>query len=174
MVYSVVMNTRTAHEVAIREALATLAAHYSIPTPNPTILWNLKGKSVLGQARGTSVIRLHPLAADLLGEDKYRQTALHEACHTITLARMSHAGLYVHEGRWSAHGAEWRNAMRLLGQRPDRCATLPAGVVLPAARKVERFTVACACRTHQITKVRLNKGLARYKCAKCGSALRLV
>lgn len=166
------MTTRTAHEVAIREALATLAAHYSIPTPNPTIVWNLRGKSTLGQAQGASLIRLHPTCADLMGEG-YRQTALHEAAHVAVNALKAYRGIYSREGRWSPHGAEWKAAMRLLGLRPDRCGTLPEGVTLKPARTVQRHTAVCDCRTHEITTVRLNKGLHRYRCRLCGSPLRL-
>lgn len=166
------MNTRTAHEVAIREALATLAAHYSIPTPQPAIQWNLRGKTALGQAQGSRLIRLHPIAADLIGEE-YRGTALHEACHIITTARMIHHRIGDSSGRWSAHGAEWKQAMRLLGLTPNRCGTLPPGVTLPAARTVARYTVACDCRTHEITSRRLSD-LGRYRCKACGSSLRRV
>lgn len=156
--------------VVVHETLVKLSHHYGIPTPNPAIDWSLKGTSCLGQAIGISVLRFHAEALEKLG-DEYKSTLVHEACHTITEARRALA-LAPRKGRWSGHGYEWSQAMRLAGYRPDRCGTVPDGVTLTPARKVQRFTVRCSCRTHEITKQRLAK-LSTYRCRACGSGLEL-
>jgi predicted SprT family Zn-dependent metalloprotease len=165
--------TKAEIEMRIRKGLAELAENLGLKTvPRPVIKWDLKGTSTLGQAWGTTKIRLHPEALAKLGEE-YVQTALHEAAH-VAVSQLRHETDYYarREGQWSAHGAQWKRAMRSIGLRPDRCATVAPGTLTPA-RTVQRFVVKCACRDHEITKTRLNK-LSTYKCKSCGSNLILV
>lgn len=154
-------------------ALAELEAKRGETYPRPVIKWDLKGARCLGQAVGGRVIRLHPEAAEKLG-DAYESTVIHEACHIAAeYERRKYAPLE-RTGRWSAHGGVWKAMMRALGQQPNRTACLPENVTLTPARTVRRFEVACQCRTHVITSVRLNKGLGRYHCKACKSPLTLV
>lgn len=159
-------------EALVRESLKTLGDRRGETYTMPRIAWDLRGKSCLGQAVGTDTIRLHPEAAAKLG-DAYDGTVIHESCH---IAQMQEARRYATSlsGKWSAHGPVWKSMMRTLGQTPTRCARLPEGVTLTPVRTVERFIVKCGCKEHTITKVRLNKGLDRYRCARCGSGLTLV
>jgi predicted SprT family Zn-dependent metalloprotease len=157
----------------VREALDTLEAKRGRTYKTPIIKWNLRGKSCLGQAVGVNLIRLHPEAAEKLG-NAYVETVLHEVAHIVAETDRRQFSPMSRAGRWSAHGAVWREVMRQLGQTPNRCGTLPEGVSLTPARTVERFVVSCGCQQHVITKVRLNKGLGRYHCRKCGGTLTLV
>lgn len=155
----------------VRQTLETLSQKRIREFTAPTIRWDLKGKSCLGQAVGGSVIRLHPEAADLLG-DAYVETIVHEACH-IAQEQERRSLFAPKTGQYSAHGAVWRTMMRQVGASPDRVARLPEGVTLTPARTVERFVVECGCRQHVVSKVRANR-LARYHCKGCGGSLRLV
>lgn len=165
------MNRLTLEGMA-REALVKLAVYFGTSVPHVHFEWTLKGKSCLGQAYGDRMIRLHPEALAKLG-DAYLNTVLHEACHVATTRAMRERGITSRTGRWSAHGLEWSKAMRHLGLEPSRCATLPADVTLTPARKVRRFEVACSCRTHEVTSVRL-KRLETLRCRACNGSLRLV
>lgn len=155
----------------VRQTLETLSQKRVVNYTMPTIRWDLKGKSCLGQAVGGSVIRLHPEAAALLG-DAYAETVVHEACH-IAQEQERRSLLADRKGKYSAHGSAWRTMMRQVGAHPDRCARLPEGVTLTPARTVERFVVECGCRQHVVSKVRANR-LARYRCNDCGGSLRMV
>jgi predicted SprT family Zn-dependent metalloprotease len=157
----------------VQDALVRLGARTGSTYAVPTIKWDLKGKSCLGQAVGGSVIRLHPEAADLLGE-QYVETILHEVCHIAAEAERRKHAPTVRTGKWSAHGAVWRNMMRSLGQSPDRTCSLPEGVKLTPARKVKQFKVRCACKEHVVSQVRVNRGIERYHCRRCGTGLTVV
>jgi predicted SprT family Zn-dependent metalloprotease len=164
--------TQTEIGMRIREALVQLSENLGIvDVPRPVIQWDLKGTSTLGQAWGTGKIRLHPEALAKMGE-AYVATALHEAAHVAVEQLRRELGVYSRDGVWSAHGAQWKRAMRSIGQRPDRCVAVSSGTLTPA-RKVSRFVVKCACRDHTITAVRLKK-LSTYKCKACGGGLILV
>lgn len=164
---------QTEIEARIHEALHTLAGVLGLSvTPRPVIKWDLKGKSVLGQAWGYEKIRLHAEALDKLG-DEYVQTALHEAAHIAVNALKAERNIWSREGEWSSHGRRWKDAMRALGLQPDRCATLPAGVTLTPARKTVRYVAKCACRDHTVTKAVANR-IGNYTCRSCKSKLILV
>lgn len=156
-------------ERLVRESLALLGEHRGETYRVPTIRWDLRGTSCLGQAIGTTVIRLHPEAAEKLGAE-YDVTVIHELCHTAAEFERRR-GMHAARGSWTAHGGVWRSMMRTLGQVPSRCAVLPADVTLTPARKVERFEAVCGCRTHVIGKTRVNRGLANYRCRTCGQTL---
>lgn len=154
-------------ELIARNALLRLATDAGISIPNPVILWNLKGKSAVGMAIGAHTIRLHAEAAALLGE-QYAETVIHEACHTYVEASRALAKA-PRTGSWSSHGHVWKQAMRSLGLRPDRCASISASALTPA-RTVKMVTVRCNCTTHEITQARM-KNLHRLHCKACKSHL---
>jgi predicted SprT family Zn-dependent metalloprotease len=161
---------RTEVEDRIHQALAELATNLGLSvTPRPVIVWDLKGTSVLGQAFGCKKIRLHAEALDKLGA-QYLQTALHEAAHVAVSAFKAERGVYDRSGQWSSHGAVWQRAMRSIGLRPDRCATLPTGVKLTPARTVARYVAKCACRDHVLTAVKAKK-IETYVCRACNGPL---
>ena len=160
-------------EAQIHEALHTLTEALGLSVvPRPVILWDLKGTSTLGQAFGHAKIRLHAEANDKLG-DEYVQTALHEACHIAVNALKAERRIYSREGDWSSHGRVWKNAMKVLGLQPDRCATLPADVKLTPARTTVKFVAKCACKDHVVTKAQANK-IGNYYCRSCKSKLVLM
>lgn len=154
-------------EAIVTETLERLAAYHGIETPRPTVKWDLRGKSCLGMAIGDHTIRLHAEAAAKLPD--YHTTAVHEACHVFVSARKKALGIYSREGRWAPHGAEWKAAMRFVGVRPDRTATVPTGTLTPA-RTVAKVKVSCACTTYEITPKRA-ANLSRLSCRLCRKSL---
>lgn len=161
-------------------AIMRLNQHYGTQCPTPVIEWSLRGTHCLGKARGADMIILNAEYAEHFGRDRYRSTALHEACHIVTTWRRV---FQFHLARphkrpsnpWSAHGTEWQRAMRLLGLNPDRTVVVPQDVQakMQPARKVGKVGAACNCQIHQITTIRYNKMLAgaRYRCTACKSVL---
>lgn len=163
------MKDRAEFERIAYEALDRLCAHYNLSPIKVTIKWDLKGKSTVGMAIGTGVIRLHPEAA-VLCNDVYASTVVHEVCHIVTETRRRafyRSGGDVHNARWASHGSEWRLAMSIMNENPDRLFRIPEGVALTPARKVSRHSVTCGCRTVEFTAVRFKK-VGSYRCTLCG------
>jgi len=153
-------------EKAVRVGIDTLNRHYGTNVPYPRVRWSLTGAGRLGtvvstQDRwtgviSTSYIALHTGFAHQLGA-RYLDTVLHEVCHVVTNARCSDLNGGRREGRWSSHGREWANAMRVLGLAPDRLATgIPADVVA-AASSTRKVIVSCACRSYPVTSQKATK-----------------
>lgn len=166
-------------EAAIHEAIDSLCQRF-IPTgerPELLIVWDLKGKSCLGQAVSSGRfhrIRLHAEALERGGVDWYKATAVHEACHVVQMQlRFLTPFEQRNSPRFSAHGQVWRSMMRWLGQDPSRTGTLPEGVTLTPARRTTQYEVQCNCRTHVISAQRL-RSLDKLQCRACRSSLTLV
>lgn len=139
-------------EKAIRVGIARLNEHYGITCPVPKATWSLRGQGRLGAARGYFEIKLHKGYAAVLGAE-YLDTVLHEVAHIVTSYRSATQAQSRRDGRWSPHGAEWKAAMRVLGLRPDRCASVSQEVLamVPPARKTVRVKVSCSCSSYQVT-----------------------
>lgn len=159
----------------VRQAIIRLNHHYGSECPVPSVQWTLRGVGTLGQAHGTSLIKLNAQYAAAMGRDEYRQTVLHEVCHIVTTwRRINQFRLprpYGSGSPWSAHGTEWKKAMRTLGLRPDRTAKVSAEVSaqVKPARQVNRVPVVCKCTTHWVTQARADriKDGALAKCNGC-------
>ena len=149
-------------EAAARQGLDTLNAHYGTQCSYPEIRWSLSGRGCLGKVssiRNTRTgevtvryVALHKGYAKALGSE-YLETVLHEICHVITLYRAAQLANSSRVGDWTSHGYHWSAAMRVLGLRPDRLATVAPELQAQAAtkRKTTKYRVSCACKTYLVS-----------------------
>lgn len=72
--------------------------------------------------------------------------------------------------RSKAHGPEWKNIMRILEVRVERCHSMDIESV--RVRHVQKFEATCNCQTHQLTKRKVEI-ISRLKCTRCKSGLKM-
>lgn len=131
----------------------------------PNMVYDLKGHTA-GYAIGGHTIRLN---AGILGnpkhtEDMLHQTLPHEVAHIIVQQLYPGA---------QGHGREWRNMMRLLKLRPDRCHQYDT---VAARKKSKPYKYHCGCSEHMVSITihrRILQG-RQYRCRQCGYVLRKV
>lgn len=119
------------YERMIHRTIALLEQHYGRRCPMPRVVWDLRGKSTLGQAFGTNKIRMNEDYRKVLPASEFVRVAIHEACHTFTNSRRPATAS--RRGDWRPHGREWQDAMRAVGQDPARL--FDPTVQVPAARR---------------------------------------
>ena len=96
-------------------------------------------------------------------EKEKKSTVIHEVCHMVE--HMQRNVL--------SHSKYWKNLMRKCGEEPSRESNIEASDL---TRRNKRYTVYCACDTHQISGIRysrLKKGLAKYRCGCCNQHVTL-
>lgn len=158
----------------IRLAIMRLNQHYGSACPTPVIRWRLTGTSRLGIALGAIEINLNTAYAEAMGRDRFRQVALHEACHIVTTWRRQKLGIPRPQKQpsnpWSGHGSEWKRAMRTLGLTPDRCSAVPMDVSLKVQTN-GKVKVICNCQVHHFSTARFKQVLAgaKFRCKGCKS-----
>ena len=84
--------------------------------PDPTISFNMKGATGLGQARYGArhfMIRINDQIAKKYLDDAINDTAPHEVAHLVA---------YKVYGRCQGHGPNWKRIMRQFGVPANRCA----------------------------------------------------
>jgi predicted SprT family Zn-dependent metalloprotease len=172
---------RTDIEKAIIRTYRSRLIHHEIPSvPELKIVWTLKGRSTAGEflteydidTPHTYKIRLNPGYFAAAG-DNYISTAVHEACHAVTVVIRRHRGIPQpkgESGKFSNHGAFWKSEMIACGYEPDRCIDPELASKVAPARVVQRFPVYCKCEVpNQVTAVmirRIRSGQDR-QCVKC-------
>lgn len=147
--------------------LAEAAAWLRIPPPNPSIRFDLRGRSA-GQARLAArqppLIRYNPALLQANPEDFLASTVPHEVAHLVAFAR--------HGAQIRPHGPEWEAIMRHFGVEPKRCHAYDVSGV--KSRSLRELDYHCACRGHRLTSIRHHRVLAgqTYICRQCGAPLR--
>lgn len=141
-----------------------------VTMPMPTIKYDINSARLGGQANYSKhLIRVNPVFLNAYTDHYIDQTVTHEAAHLIARAKY---------GRMiDAHGPEWKQVMRDLGVRPDRCHSykVPEGVkvgknVTKHACNCER----CGYKTEVGSKVanKITAG-AVYRHRGCGGKISL-
>jgi SprT protein len=133
--------------------------------------------SVRGRVGGKYSPRTHTVMVNMVlfsenVEHYLEQTIPHEVAHGF----QRHVyGQYRYGKRVMPHGTEWKNIMRVLGKRPDRCHSYDTS-------NASRHTVArsfpykCDCSTYNLTIIRHRRAMKGigYSCRKCGGSIRYV
>jgi SprT protein len=158
-------------ERRVAELLAQAATVCRAAAParlRPVLRFDLRGQAA-GQARWQNgrrpELRFNLALARRHAPAFVEDTVAHEVAHLVCFACF---------GRVRPHGPEWRHVMRRFGiAEPRRCHDydLPADT----ARRQRRWFYECGCRLHPLSTTRHNRiqrGLARYHCRRCGEALR--
>lgn len=129
-----------------------------------------RGKDVRGNCAGRAYYQRNEVRfnVDMLAEaDDIREIESvvgHEIAHIATYKKY-------HPQRFKPHGWEWKQVMRTLGLKPDRCHNMS----VPMAHRPKRYPYKCeSCgQVYQFSKVRHNRQLrmpGRYIC-RCRSEL---
>lgn len=69
------------------------------------------------------------------------------------------------------HNKKWQGIFKQLGGNGERCHTMEVNHLRP---KVKRYSYACGCTTHRLSKTRHNRIInknAKYSCKLCGESL---
>lgn len=157
---------------AVRYFMKDLNKKLGVSCPIPTVAWDLTGGSSLGQAIGWKKIRLHPALAEAIGED-YLQVVGHEVAHIVTSYRIPPVTRWEARTKWSSHGSEWKNAMRLLGLPPDRTFKSPLSdehwnAIMKPRKSPCTAVVQCRCNEYKVTPGRALRLInAQAECRKC-------
>ena len=141
---------------------------FAISTPEPEILFDLKGRTA-GQfsiRKGQPRIRFNPYLFSKYYSENLSTTVPHEVAHMIVYYRYGRLGI-------KPHGREWRDVMSEFAV--DANVTADFDITGIPVKKVTRHPYICQCRKHWLTSYRHNKILANqasYKCRACNSILR--
>lgn len=125
----------------------------------PKVTFDLRGKTAGAANYAANHIRLNDVLLRENQETFINRTVPHEVAHLLAFA--------LYGSRISAHGPEWKNVMRRLGETPSRCHTYDT--TNATVRRVAKFSMFCACREHQVTALvlgRITRGV-KYKCRLC-------
>ncbi len=137
------------------------SAYFSRTFAQPTIGYQLRGKTAGKAFLQLNQIRLNPTLFQENPEAFIHEVIAHEAAHLITWQVF---------GRVRPHGKEWQMVMeRVLGVR---ARTTHQFAVTSVQGKT--FEYRCACQTHALTIRRHNKiakGQAQYRCQRCHHSL---
>lgn len=132
-----------------------------------TVKFCTKMRTRAGFANSTK--RLIQLNANLLvtrHPEELVPTFLHELGHIF--ARDLHGNMI------SAHGRQWKNIMRLMGQAPTRTHSMDTAGL---ERRWTRIKAQCGCKIREITKHKARKiksGCWSYTCRLCHQKIQLV
>jgi SprT protein len=114
------------------------------------------------------LIRYNPYLFAKYFDDNIATTVPHEVAHYVV-------DMLYGASKVKPHGLEWQEVMLSLGAEPRVTGSYDlSGIPI---RRQQRHVYQCACTLHQISTVRHNKilrGLARYYCRKCNTALKSV
>ena len=130
------------------------------------VLFDLKGKAAGMYKVNAShrVIRYNPYLFARYFEENINTTVPHEVAHYIVdmTAGMKNT---------RAHGQEWKAVMSMFAA--DASVTCNFELEGIPGRYYQRFDYQCACRQHQLTKIRHNRILkgVRYLCRVCQQEL---
>lgn len=135
--------------------------------PDPTISFNLKGGTVLGQARYGArhfMIRINDLVSKKYLDDAINDTAPHEVAHLVA---------YKVYGRCQGHGPNWQRIMRQFGLTPTTKADASIDTLeFKIFKSKLEHVYYCSDRdcTHGMGTARHNKLTrgATYICRKTG------
>jgi len=102
-----------------------------------------------------------PLWSRMSEKERY-ETTVHETCHIVVRQKYGY--------RVKPHGHEWKMAMLQSGINPERCHNVD---LTGLRQRRPRFPAQCACRTHLITSIKMNRILQgrNYMCIYCHSFL---
>jgi predicted SprT family Zn-dependent metalloprotease len=84
-----------------------------------------------------------------------RDTVAHELAHQVVAQYKRDQGIRDRRGKWSSHGATWKEVARKLGDSGDRCHQLP----LKPKHKLRRYLYKTRCGSHQhlLSTIRHNR-----------------
>ena len=130
---------------------------------------NNRMRSTAGRAFGGYRIDINYRLFKEQPDHELEDTYVHELAHIYCHLTFEHN---------VAHGHEWRNAMRMMGQEPSRCHSLDVSH-LKAKRTVRKVRFKCGCCERDLTMryynryVRYSKddGESPFTCNKCGEDL---
>jgi SprT protein len=131
----------------------------------PDIRYTLRGKAA-GRAWPVKwEISFNPHLAELNGDRFIMETVTHEFAHLI--ARRLNPND-------RPHGHTWESVMLAFGQDPKRLHNYDVSGIVSVHRLQPRYTYACDCREHQITRIRHNRIIrgAEYRCMHCKSIIK--
>lgn len=154
-------------KLACKQRIAECTARYNAAgtrLPMPTVSFDLKGKTAGKAFLERNHVQLNAVLLTENAEEFIEQTVGHEVAHLATHARYGHKA--------QAHGAEWKQMMRLIGLEPHRCHSFDTS---NSAVSKASFRYLCGCQEHLLTARR--HALARrrgYGCKRCGKPLRFV
>jgi predicted SprT family Zn-dependent metalloprotease len=118
--------------------------------------------STLISAAGQVSARLSVNVALCHTDERYRSTLLHELAHAVVfwVWRVA-AGQH-----FDAHGPEWRDVMRRMGESPDRCHAYDLVEAFPG--RVTRYLCGCGKSLTLLPRHRLRFGERNpYYCKRC-------
>jgi SprT protein len=142
---------------------STLLDYSFEPVP---IVFDLKGRAagMYKVSKTGRMIRYNPYLFAKYFSENSTTTVPHEVAHYVVDV------LYGIRNTLP-HGQEWRKVMALLNADPSvTCCFDLAGI---PTKHYKRFDYSCACRTHQLTRIRHNRAVkgVRYSCRNCKQTL---
>lgn len=130
------------------------------------VVFDLKGRAagMYKVKRSQRLIRYNPYLFAKYFDENLSTTVPHEVAHYIV-------DVLYGIRKTQPHGREWKNIMAIF----DADASVTCNFDLDGipTRRYQQFAYACACRTHQLTRIRHNRVLKgmRYNCRSCKQEL---
>ena len=152
-------------EERINELHSMVQDHWAVDMRQPSLRYDLKGK-VAGTANSHSnTIRINYVLLKENVEHFIQQTVGHEYAHLVT------DQLYALNkiGKPSPHGREWKNVMRSIKLRPDRCHNYNTENSSTKIQRRWKYTCGCINKPHMISTTlhnRIKRG-RKYRCQRC-------
>ena len=150
-------------EDRIRELHEYTEKKFKHSMPETRLRFNLKGR-VAGTANSNrNEIRINYVLLKENTEHFIKQTLGHEYAHLIKDCLFG----------GTAHGREWKNVMRKLGLRPDRCHNYDTTNSSTKKQRRWKYTCGCIDRPHMISTTihnRIRRG-RKYRCQRCSKPI---
>ena len=154
-------------EERIRQLQIFTEDHWEITMRDVTLRYDLKGRTAGTANSYKDIIQINYILLKENTEHYIKQTLGHEYAHLITHRLYKLNKFY---NRPTTHGRDWKNVMRHIGLKPDRCHNYDLTNVEIKRQKRWKYYCGCAKRTHEISTTihnRINKG-RKYRCRECG------
>jgi predicted SprT family Zn-dependent metalloprotease len=147
------------------EVLAVFERHYQIPLPIPQIRIKPKLGCKFGCAdyRDNSITLNQDLCIPKYWNEMVNDTLPHEVAHIVAAKVFIAKGhsVFYDSKRGRGHGSMWKECMRVLGLKPNRCGDIDDETTEKITqRKVSRkYVYGCGCngREHVLTSILHNR-----------------
>lgn len=145
-----------------REVMDRALRLFGVELSNLEVRFDLRGMAAGQMHLRANLLRYNLVMAERQLEVFLSTTVPHEIAHAVCQT--------LHGRRARPHGPEWRRICVALGGDGRRCHNF---VSVPA-RRVRRFRYICACRSWDLSVIRVNRIRrgARYHCRRCGESLK--
>lgn len=128
----------------------------------PTIRYNVTGTTAGLAVFETKTLDFNYELAKHNKKEFVQQIVGHEVGHLVANECYNHTG----------HGSEWKEVMREMGLRPERCHSLDVSGV---ARQPKRYPYDCGCQTRMLDRTYHTKAQENgYQCNLCQVRLKFV